>query len=84
MPHVPVFSVGEAALVFLAGDSGRLPRVVAGEAGKRHLRTGEDGEELILPGFVLYGAGDGGRTELNTLDDLAGALPRLLAATRSR
>ena len=82
--HVPVFSVGETALVFLAGDSGRLPRVVAGEAGKRHLRTGEDGEELILPGFVLSGAEDGGVTELNTLDDLAGALPRLLAITRSR
>ena len=82
--HVPVFSIGEAALVFLAGESGRLPRVVGGEAGKRHLRTGEDGEELILPGFVLSGAGDGGMTELNTLDDLAGALPRLLAATRSR
>ena len=80
--HVPVFSIGEAALVFLAGDSGRLPRVVAGEAGKRHLRTGEDGEELILPGFVLSGAG--GMTELNTLDDLAGAMPRLLAAARSR
>ena len=82
--HVPVFAVGETALVFLAGDSGRLPRVVAGEAGKRHLRTGEDGEERILPGFVLSGAGDGGMTELTTLDELAGALPRLLAATRSR
>ena len=82
--HSPVFSVGEAALVFLAGKSGRLPRVVAGEAGKRHLRTGEDGEEMILPGFVLSEAGDGGMTELNTLDDLAAAMPRLLAATRSR
>jgi len=82
--HVPVFSVGEAALVFLAGASGRLPRVVAGEAGKRHLRTGADGKETILPGFVLSGAGAGGMTELNTLDDLAGALPPLLAATRSR
>ena len=84
MPHSPVFSIGETALVFLAGDSGRLPRVVAGEAGKRHLRTGEDGEDLILPGFVLSGAGAGGMTELNTLDDLAGALPRLLSAARSR
>ena len=82
--HVPVFSVGEKALVFLAGDSGRLPRVVAGEAGKRHLQTGDDGEELILPGFVLSGARDGGMTELTTLNELAGALPRLLAANRSR
>ena len=82
--HSPVFSVGEAALVFLAGDSGRLPRVVAGEAGKRHLRAGEDGEEMILPGFILSEAGDRGLTELSTLDDLAAAMPRLLAATPSR
>ena len=32
--HSPVFAVGENALIFLAGESGRLPRVVAGEAGK--------------------------------------------------
>ena len=71
-------------LVFLAGDSGRLPRVVAGEAGKRHLRTGEDGEAMILPGFALFEAGAGGMTERSTLDGLAGAMPRLPAATRSR
>ena len=82
--HSPVFSVGERALVFLAGEGGRLPRVVGGEAGKRHLRTGEDGEEVILPGFALSGPGAGGLTELRTLDDLAGALPRLLAGARSR
>ena len=34
--HSPVFAVGEAVLLFLAGDSGRLPRAVAGEAGKGH------------------------------------------------
>ena len=82
--HSPGFSVGERALVFLAGEGGRLPRVVGGEAGKRHLRTGEDGEEVILPGFALSGPGAGGLTELRTLDDLAGALPRLLAGARSR
>ena len=82
--HSPVFSVGERALVFLAGEGGRLPRVVGGEAGKRHLRTGEDGEAVILPGFALSGPGAGGRTELRNLDDLANALPRLPSATRSR
>ena len=82
--HSPVFAVGEQSLVFLAGDSGRLPRVVAGEGGKRHIRITEDGEETILPGFALSGAGPGGPTELTTLDELAGAVPRLLAAAQSR
>ena len=78
--HSPVFAVGEQALVFLAGDSGRLPRVVAGEAGKRHLRVGDDGEQTILPGFAVSEGGIAGITGLSTLDDLAMALPRLLAA----
>ena len=82
--HSPVFAVGEQALVFLAGDSGRLPRVVAGEAGKRHIRIGEDGEETILPGFALSVAVAGDMTGLSTLDDLATAMPGLLVATRSR
>ena len=82
--HAPVFAVGEQALVFLAGDSGQLPRVVAGEVGKRHLRIGEDGEATILPGFQLSEAGSDGIAALGTLDDLARAMPALLAATQSR
>ena len=82
--HSPVFAIGERALVFLAGESGRLPEVVAGEAGKRHIRIGEDGEETVLPGFALSEAGNGGVTGLSTLDDLARAMPGLLAAARSR
>lgn len=81
--HSPQFSVGERALVFLSGQSGRLPHVVAGEAGKRHLRVGDDGRELILPAFSLAAADTAGRTvELSTLDDLASALPRIEAARR--
>ena len=82
--HSPVFSVGEQALVFLTGASGRLPRVVAGEAGKRHIRVEEDGEQTILPGFAVSGGGAGGNREFSTLDDLAAAMPRLLAAAQSR
>lgn len=78
--HSPVFAMGEQTLVFLAGDSGRLPRVVAGEAGKRHVRTGEDGEQTILPGFAASGGGAGGTAGLNTLDDLAAVMPRIVAA----
>jgi len=81
--HSPVFAIGEQALVFLAEDGGRLPRVVGGEAGKRHIRIGEDGEEALLPGFSLSEAGRG-RIGLSTLDDLASAMPRLLGATQSR
>lgn len=83
--HSPQFSVGERALVFLSGESGRLPRVVAGEAGKRHLRMGDDGRETILPAFSLSDAAStsAGRTvELSTLDDLASALRRIEAARR--
>lgn len=82
--HSPVFSVGEQALVFLAGDSGRLPRVVAGEAGKRHIRVGDDGEATILPGFAFSQSGAGATTGLGTLDQLASAMPRLLTAAPSR
>ena len=82
--HSPVFTVGEQALVFLAGESGRLPRVVGGEAGKRHLRTGADGEQAILPGFAVSDGGAGGITSLGTLDDLAAAMPGLRAAARRR
>ena len=82
--HSPVLSVGEQALVFLAGDSGRLPRVVAGEAGKRHIRVGDDGEQTILPGFALSQFGAGTMTGLGTLDELARAMPRLLTAAQSR
>ncbi len=82
--HSPVFSVGERALVFLRGDSGRLPRVVAGEAGKRHIRVTEDGEQAILPGFAIPGTGTGEIEGLATLDDLTRAMPNLLAAAASR
>ena len=82
--HSPVFGVGEQALVFLAGESGRLPRVVAGEAGKRHIRIGEDGDEMILPGFTVTRAGAGGVIGLRTLEDLGIAINGLLAATGSR
>ncbi|MDE0476124.1 MAG: hypothetical protein OXI50_16350 [Gammaproteobacteria bacterium] len=82
--HSPVFAIGERALVFLAGDSGRLPEVVAGEVGKRHIRIGVDGEETVVPGFALPEAGNGRVTGLSTLDDLARAMPGLLAAARSR
>ena len=81
--HSPVFAIGEQALVFLTGPSGRLPQVVAGEAGKRHIRTGEDGEQAILPGFAVSDSG-GGITGLGTLDELAAAIPRLLASGQSR
>ena len=82
--HSPVFAIGEKALVFLTEDGGRLPRVVGGEAGRRHIRIGEDGEEVLLPGFPLSGAGTGGRTRLSTLDELAGAMPRLLGTGQPR
>ena len=84
--HSPAFAVGENALVFLTGESGWLPRVVAGEAGKRHVRVGADGEATILPGFARAdgGGGSGEITELATLDDLAAAMPGLLAAAQSR
>ena len=82
--HSPVFAVGEHALVFLTGESGRLPRVVAGEAGKRHIRTGADGAQTILPGFAVSDGGVGGTTGIGTLDDLAATMPELLAAARSR
>ena len=82
--HSPVFAVGEHALVFLSGESGRLPRVVGGEAGKRHLRPGADGEQTILPGFAVSDGGAGRITALGTLDDLAAAMPGLLTATQSR
>ena len=76
--HTPVFAVGERALVFLSGESGRLPRVVGGEAGKRHLRVGEDGAMMILPSFALPDVSAGITRTLTTLDDLASELPRLL------
>ena len=77
--HSAQFQVGERALVFLAGASGRLPRVTSGEAGKRHLRTGEDGRDRILPGFALAEPDSGG-VGFDTLDDLADALSGPLAA----
>lgn len=82
--HSPVFAVGENALVFLTGESGRLPQVVGGEAGKRHIRIGADGEATILPGFATANGRAGATTELSTLADLAAAMPGLLAAARSR
>ena len=82
--HSPVFAVGEQALVFLRGGTGRLPRVVAGEAGKRHIRVDEEGGATILPGFSTSETADRMPTGLSTLDDLASAMPGLLAATRSR
>lgn len=82
--HSPVFAIGEQALVFLAGDSGRLPRVVAGEAGKRHVWVGEDGEQTFLPGFAVSEDGVGGTTGLSTLDGLAAAMPSLLGVAQPR
>ena len=82
--HSPVFEVGEHALVFLTGESGRLPRVVSGEAGKRHIRTGADGERTMLPGFAVSDGGTGGITEVSTLDDLAAAMRGLIVAAQSR
>lgn len=76
--HSAQFMVGERALVFLTGASGRLPRVTAGEAGKRHLRTGEDGTDRILPGFALSEPSPAG-AGFDTLDDLADALSGPLA-----
>ena len=82
--HSASLAIGEQALVFLAGDSGRLPRVVAGEAGKRHIRVGGDGEQTILPGFAVSEDGAGGISGIGTLDDLAIAMPSLLVAAQSR
>lgn len=82
--HSPVFAIGDKALVFLTGDGDRLPRVVGGEAGTRHIRIGQDGEEVLLPGFSLSEPGTGGRTGLSTLDELAGAMPRLLGTGQPR
>ena len=77
--HSAQFSVGERALVFLSGESGRLPHVTSGEAGKRHLRADENDADRILPGFALDESG--GRNEgFDTLDDLADALSDPLAA----
>ena len=77
--HSAQFVMGERAVVFLTGDSGRLPRVTAGEAGKRHLQTEEDGTERILPGFALSESSGPG-TGFDTLDDFAEALSGTLAA----
>ena len=77
--HSAQFMMGERALVFLSGESGRLSRVTAGEAGKRHLRTDDDGMERILPGFALSESG-GAPGGFDTLDDLAEALSGPLAA----
>ena len=77
--HSAQFMVGERALVFLSGESGRLSRVTAGEAGKRHLRIDEDGTERVLPGFALSESGASSRG-FDTLDDLAEALSGPLAA----
>ena len=84
--HSPVFAVGENALVFLTGESGRLPQVVGGEAGRRHVRIGADGEQTILPGFAVADGGGaaGAITELSILDDLAAAMRGLLATAQSR
>ena len=76
--HSAQFMVGERALVFLTGESGRLPRVTAGEAGKRHLRTDEDGTDRVLPGFALTESDPRG-VGFDTLDDLADALSGPLA-----
>ncbi|MCY4060181.1 MAG: hypothetical protein OXG44_19530 [Gammaproteobacteria bacterium] len=82
--HSASLAIGEQVLVFLAGDSGRLPLVVAGEAGKRNIRVGGDGKQTILPGFAVSEGGAGGISGINTLDDLAIAMPSLLAAAQSR
>ena len=80
--HSASLAIGEQVLVFLAGDSGRLPRVVAGEAGKRQIRVGGDGEQTILPRFAVSEGGAGGISGISTLDDLAVAMPGLLLATQ--
>ena len=77
--HSPQFRVGERALVFLTGASGRLPRVTSGEAGKRHLRTDGDGADRILPSFVREASGGAG-ARFDTLDELADALAGPLSA----
>lgn len=82
--HSPMLVIGEQVLVFLAGDSGRLPRVVAGEAGKRHIRVEGDGEQTILPGFAVSEGVAGGISGISTLDDLSVAMPGLLVAAQSR
>lgn len=81
--HSPQFRMGERALVFLTGASGRLPRVTAGEAGKRHLLTDDDGAERILPGFAPLNTDsdmDPDASGADTLDELARALSGPLAA----
>lgn len=77
--HAARFTMGERALVFLTGDSGRLPYVTSGEAGKRHLRTDENGGERILPGFGLDEFGGSG-PGFDTLEELRDALSGPLAA----
>lgn len=82
--HSPAFAIGDQALVFLTTGNGPLPRVVGGEAGRRRIRMGADGEATIRPGFALSATGSAGLAEVGTLDELAGAMPGLLAATQSR
>ena len=82
--HSPAFAIGEQALVFLTGQSGRLPRVVAREAGKRHIQVGENGEQTILPGFAVSEVRSRGRIGLSTLADLSAAMPGLLAGVNAR
>lgn len=77
--HMPVFTMGERALVFLRNSGPRLPRVVAGEAGKRSLIEGDDGALHPVPGFDSADGGEPGRPGA-TLDELAAALPAILAA----
>lgn len=74
--HMATFRVGEQALVFLAEQGPRLPRVVAGEAGKRTLRPDPDGGWQVLPGF----ASTDGASGTPTLAELADQAASLLAA----
>ena len=77
--HAPQFRIGERTLVFLSRPQGRLPRVVGGQAGKRHVRVEEDGSETFFPGFALAEADTAASRTLSTLDELAVVLPRLTA-----
>ena len=78
--HSPRFSVGERTLVFLGPPRGLLPRIVGGQAGKRHIRVEENGSETVFPSFALEDSEGGTSKRLHTLDELTAALSRLAAS----
>lgn len=81
--HAPRFEIGERALVFLRFGGPRLPTVVGMEAGKKRVVAADGGHELILPELHWEDRDEGASVVLTTVGELAEALPRIEAQSRS-